>query len=65
MSSPVRPGLADEVSKIVQGAQFGMDHRVPAFGGADGPGAAGFTRFADRRVVAALAVGGPDGVDGR
>jgi hypothetical protein len=38
---------------------------MTALSGPDGPRAAGISRLADRRIVAALAVGDPDGVDGR
>ncbi len=57
-------GLGDEFAEVGEGAELGMDGGMPAFGRADGPGAADVTGFGDRVVVFAFAVGLADGVDG-
>src|SRR5205823_4792899 len=58
-------GVGDEGVEVFERAEVGVDGRVPAFGAADAPGAAGFVRPGDGRVVLALAEGDADRVDGR
>jgi hypothetical protein len=55
----------DERTKILERSQFRMDGVVAAVGRADGVGAAGIARRRFQRVVAALAVGEADGMNGR
>ena len=61
-ASLARVGQLDDV---VDGAQLGVHRRVPAFGRADRPRAAGVVGRRRRRVVATLALGRADRVDRR
>ena len=54
-----------EAAEILQGAQLRMHRLMPALLGADGPGAARIFRARQQGVVAALAVGAADGMNGR
>ena len=56
--------LLDEVVEVLEGAELGVDGVVPSLGRPDRVGAARVARLGDERVVATLAVSGPDRVDG-
>ena len=55
----------DQAAKILERAERRMNRVVPAFGAADGIGAAGIVRAGASGVVAALAVGRADRMDRR
>ena len=65
ISIPCSLAAADEPLEVGDGAEVGVHRLVPAFGGADRPGAARIVRPGRERVVAALAVRPADRMDGR
>ncbi len=61
----MRLGRTDQPAEILQRAEFGKDGVVTAFLAADRVGAADIIRLGVEAVVAALAVGVSDRMDGR
>ena len=62
---PSSAGARGQAGEVLRAAELGVQRHVPARLAADRPGAARVGAPRGRRVVAALAVRQPDGVDGR